>query len=149
MSDFIDYWDARRFTSSYLAQQKDDRVLREECLKIVARLKKDCPVENIDAIKPISDDKNFSILADSIREMIQKNQPEAALDRLHTYVIKYVRKLCNRHGVSWDKNKPLHSIFGEYIKNIKEKNVIHSVMTERILKSSISVLEAFNDVRNN
>jgi hypothetical protein len=40
-------------------------------------------------------------------------------------------------------------LFGEYIKAIDKKGIIESEMTKRILKSSISVLEAFNDVRNN
>lgn len=38
---------------------------------------------------------------------------------------------------------------GEYIKQMKSKGLIESEMTERIFKSSISILEAFNDVRNN
>jgi hypothetical protein len=37
---------------------------------------------------------------------------------------------------------------GGYIKAIRNKGLIESVMTERILKSSISILEAFNGVRN-
>jgi hypothetical protein len=35
------------------------------------------------------------------------------------------------------------------VKHLKYNNLIDSLMTERILKSSISILEAFNDVRNN
>jgi hypothetical protein len=40
-------------------------------------------------------------------------------------------------------------MFGEYIKALRKGGYLESEMTERILKSSISVLEAFNDVRNN
>jgi len=35
------------------------------------------------------------------------------------------------------------------VKNLKRTGDIESEMTERILKSSISVLDAFNSVRNN
>lgn len=45
--------------------------------------------------------------------------------------------------------KALHSIFGEYVKALREGGHLESQMAERILKSSISVLESFNDVRNN
>jgi hypothetical protein len=45
--------------------------------------------------------------------------------------------------------KPLHSLFGEYVKRLREEGHIESEMTLRILKSSISTLEAFNEVRNN
>ncbi len=47
------------------------------------------------------------------------------------------------------RDKPLHSLAGEYIKKLKELGYIESEMTMRILKTSISNLEAFNDVRNN
>jgi hypothetical protein len=47
------------------------------------------------------------------------------------------------------RDKPLHSVFGEYVRTLREGGHLESAMTERILKSSISVLEAFNDVRNN
>jgi len=63
--------------------------------------------------------------------------------------VKYVRHLCDKHGIGYDNNKPLHSLFGEYVKHLTAKDLIKSGMTERILKSSISILEAFNDVRNN
>ena len=43
----------------------------------------------------------------------------------------------------------LHSIFGEYVKRLRDEGWVESEMGVRILKPSISVLEAFNDVRNN
>ena len=120
-----------------------------DCLLIVEKLKTDNPVENIDAIQANSDDRTFKILAESIRESIMKNEPEKALDRLHTFTIKYVRQLCDNHQITYDKETPLHSLFGGYVKEIVNKGFIESEMTQRILKSSISVLEAFNGVRNN
>lgn len=60
-----------------------------------------------------------------------------------------MRQLCDKHRISYDKNKPLHSLFGEYDKYLRRNNLIESQMTERILKSSVSILEAFNGVRNN
>jgi hypothetical protein len=68
---------------------------------------------------------------------------------LHTFVIKYVRTLCNERGLVVTREKPLHSLFGEYVKSVQASGLIESEMTLRILKSSISTLEAFNDVRNN
>lgn len=63
-------------------------------------------------------------------------------------VVKYMRVLCQRHGIKTEKDKPLHSLIGEYVKRLKDRGYIESEMTERILKSSISILEAFNRVRN-
>lgn len=121
----------------------------KDCLIIVAKLKAENPVENIDAIQANSDDRTFKILAESIRESINNDEPEKGLDRLHTFTIKYVRQLCENHQITFDKETPLHSLFGGYVKKIVKEGLIESEMTERILKSSISVLEAFNGVRNN
>lgn len=74
---------------------------------------------------------------------------EGALDRLHTFVNKFIRVTCEPHGITISRDKPLHSVFGEYVKALRESGHLESVMTDRILRSSISVLEAFNDVRNN
>lgn len=126
-----------------------DEKLYEECKKIASRLKEGGPVENLDSITPNIDDANFSKLSKSIRESIEKNEPETALDRLHTFVVKYVRELCNKSDIEYAQNYPLHSLFGSYVKHLVSEDLIEPEMTERILKSSISVLEAFNDVRNN
>jgi len=60
-----------------------------------------------------------------------------------------VRVVCEQNGIVVSRDKALHSLFGEYVKKLRDDGVLESEMTVRILKSSISVLEAFNDVRNN
>jgi hypothetical protein len=121
----------------------------EECRRIVTRMRSDRPVVEIDALTAISDERDFEAAARAVHDSIEKNAPEAGLDRLHTLVVKYVRSLCARHGITITRDKALHSLFGEYVKFLREKSHIESEMTYRILKSSISTLEAFNDVRNN
>lgn len=117
-------------------------------MKIIERLKADSPVPEIEALKPNADDRDFDALARSVKEYIKRNEPETGIDRLHTFVVKYVRNLCIKHGISIERAKPLHSAFGEYVKSLRARGVIETDMTERILKSNISVLEAFNKVRN-
>lgn len=143
-----EYWISQIHAGDRDYDQSDENRYKE-CLKIAHRLKSDGPVENIDSLKPNSDDQDFSKLSKSIRDSIEKNEPEAALDRLHTFVVKYVRELCSKHEIEFEQNHPLHSLFGAYVKHLIGKELIESEMTERILKSSISILEAFNDVRNN
>lgn len=148
LSKLLEYWMAKK--ENYCPKiTPAEQILYDECSRIVARLMQDSPVEHLDAIQSFSDDKNFSLLAKSIKDSIRNNEPEAALDRLHTFVVKYIKQLCDKHGIEHDRNKPLHSLFGEYIKHLKQHNLIESQMTERILKASISIMEAFNDVRNN
>lgn len=128
---------------------QNDRTLPDECHKIVARLKQASPVADIDALSPSADERDFEAVASHIRDVIEKNEPEAGLDRLHTFVIKFVRMLCAEYGILVTRDKPLHSLFGEYVKRLRESGQLESEMTARILKSAISVLDAFNDVRNN
>jgi len=147
ISALLEYWKTKKLIN-HIEISQAEQALFDDCYTIAERLKQDSIVENIDAIQPYSNDKEFSVLAKSIRESIQNNEPEVALDRLHTYVVKYTRKLCDKHGISYDKEKALHSLFGEYVKYLRKNRFIESEMTERILKSSISILESFNDVRN-
>lgn len=120
----------------------------DSVMKIIQRLKSSAPVPEIGAIKPNAEEKGFEELAKAVRESIERNEPEAGLDRLHTFLVKYFRNLGKKHGLDVSKEKPLHSLVGEYIKTIKSKNLIESEITERILKSTISIMEAFNKVRN-
>jgi hypothetical protein len=128
---------------------KADDPRLEECRRTVERIRSDGPVVELDALTAISDERDFDAVAKAVREAIEKNAPEAGLDRLHTFVIKYVRSLCAESGITVTRDKALHSLFGEYVKFLRENGRIESEMTHRILKSSISTLEAFNDVRNN
>jgi hypothetical protein len=144
----LEHWKSNKLTS-FSEITPPEQALYDECRKISDRLKQDSIVEGIESIQPNTEDKDFALLAKLIRESIQKNEPEVALDRLHTFVIKYVRQLCDKHGIKYDRSKALHSLFGEYVKHLRSNSLLESEMTERILKSSISILESFNDVRNN
>jgi hypothetical protein len=122
--------------------------LFEACERIARRLQQSAPVEALEAITAHGTERGFEVLARAVRDCIEKNEPEAGLDRLHTFVVKLIRSLSEKRGVLVDRDKPLHSIFGEYVKALRGDGLIDSEMSERILKSSISTLEAFNRVRN-
>jgi hypothetical protein len=127
---------------------RDHNALLEECRKIAERLRQGAPVEELEAINEELREKDFEALVKSIRASLDDNKPEAGLDRLHTFVTKLLRHLCETKGIAVSKDKPLHSLLGEYIKQMKANGAIETQMTERILKSSIANLEAFNSVRN-
>lgn len=146
LSAFCDYWLAKVHTGEF---DYRDENLYKDCVKIAERLKQESIVEHIDAIQPNSDDKDFALLAKSIKESIEKNEPESALDRLHTFVVKYVRQLCDNHSLTYVKDEPVNSLFGKYVKHLVTNKLIDSIMSEKILKYSINIIDAFNDVRNN
>lgn len=119
-----------------------------KCRQIIDRLLSNTPVLEVNSISSKAGEEEFSHLAKAVKEAIDKNEFESGLDRLHTFCIKYIRQICTKRGINTDKDKPLHSLLGEYIKNLKSNSEIDSEMTERILKSSISTLESFNKVSN-
>jgi hypothetical protein len=128
---------------------QEDPTIQNECRRIAARLLQDAPLHDADFISALSAEKGFEAVTKAVTDAIENNEPESGLDRLHTFTTKYVRFLCAKHGITVDRDKPLHSLFGEYVKHLKKLGLFESDMTERILKSSISILDAFNDVRNN
>jgi hypothetical protein len=142
MDDLLDYG-----VENDLFTDKD--TLLEACRRVVTRLLQDSPVPEADALAAISNERDFDTVARAVREAIATNEPEPGLDRLHTFVVKYVRTLCTRHNITIARDKPLHSLFGEYVKRLRDGGHIQSEMAERILRTSISTLQAFNDVRNN
>lgn len=149
LSALLDYWHTKAITRENGFDFERDKNIYTECLKIAKKLKEEKIVDEIEVIKEIENDRDFSLLAKSIRESIDKNEPESALDRLHTYVMKLIRQLCENHKIEIKKEESLNAIFGKYVKFIVANDKIESQMTERILKYSIHVIEAFNDIRNN
>lgn len=141
-----------RKTGSWFNIENDEFDLKEElykeCQKIAERLKGNI-VNDINAIKPNVEDLDFKKLSESIKDSIDKNLPEIALDRLHTFVMKYIRELCKKHNITYLQDEALHSLFGKYVKFLIANNHIESEMSKRILRTSISNLDSFNDIRNN
>jgi hypothetical protein len=123
--------------------------LRKRCAAAAERLSHSAVVHDAGVISELSGLEEFEQLAAGIRDSIEKNEPEAGLDRLHTFSVKLIRWLSERRGMTVDREKSLNAIFGLYVKKLQELKLIESRMTEIILKTSISVLDAFNDVRNN
>ena len=122
--------------------------LKKKCSDVVERLLGGVAVDDIEVLEQPAEERTVQLLAASVRDAIDDGKPEAALDRLHTYVVKYIRQVCKGRGIDTCESKPLHALMGEYIKALKSVGVIDSEMTERILKNSIALMEAFNHVRN-
>jgi hypothetical protein len=149
ISALLDYWHIKAMAKEYGFDFEKNESIYKECLKVASRLKEETVVEEIETIKEVEDDRDFSLLAKSIKESIDKDEPEVALDRLHTYLMKFVRQLCNKHQIELKKEESLNAIYGKYIKFLVSNNLLESKMSENILRYSINILESFNDIRNN
>lgn len=123
--------------------------LIEECIGIADRLQNGNPDVSDLSSGVTSNNITLELLISEMKSSLDRGNPEAAIDRLHTFTTNFIREICLNNSINVDKDKPLHSLLGEYIKDLKKKEKLESNMSERILKSNISILEAFNDVRNN
>ena len=146
--DMLDYWKYRKDDASTEITASEQKAYEEACL-ISEHLIGETDVEHLEIAQGITNDENFQLLSKQIKDNIECGQPEAGLDRLHTFLVKYFRHLCEKRGVSTDRDEPLNSVFGKYIKAVRAAGLIKSEMSEQILKFSISILSFFNYVRNN
>jgi hypothetical protein len=154
IEEMLDYWKAEKISLKNKFPSSDEvedynQFLHDECLKIVERLKNNTPIDDLDKLAANNSDKNFTVLLESIKDSVNKDKPDLVIDRLHTYVIKHIRFLCDKHLIKYTKETALHSLFGMYVKELEKKKLIDSKMALLIMKSSISLLDSFNDVRNN
>jgi hypothetical protein len=146
--ELLDYSKAIGYSYNHLTENISPDLI-EQCYKIGYRLRDEIGVAEVDAIKPIEDTRDYKLLSETIKNYILKDQPEAGLDRLHTYLVGYIRSLCVKHGIEYEKKESLNAIFGKYVKNLVKSKAIDSEMTVKILKFSISILDSFNYIRNN
>ncbi len=128
-----------------------DRNFVDKCAGIGIRLLQSSTIE-----MDLDSEKDLGVLVDAIKESVNKNIPETGLDRLHTYAVKFIRKICQRREINTQiqnrnksEYKALHSLMGEYVKCLENNGEIESETTKRILKSTISIFECYNNTRNN
>lgn len=147
LDEMIEYWRSQLATG-ITGYKPFNAGLYEECKKITTRLKSSAAIDDLEALIPNSGEHDFVVLARNIKESIEKDEPGHALDRLHTFVVKYLRKLCANHSIFFDKSTPLNALIGGYVKYLHENKLIDSEMSKEILRSSIHNLQAFDKVRN-
>jgi len=147
LEDLLEYWEFRNVEPNQIIDASD-KALIDDCQTIIERLKSSTSSEEISTFGQFKEIETFAQLSESIRNYLSQDKPELALDRLHTFITRYLRSLGKKYGFKHESNVPLHSLMGAYVKHLKQSDVSISEMSERILKSSISILESFNKVRN-
>jgi hypothetical protein len=119
-------------------------------LAMATTLKDSGRLEGIESLQPNCDDENFDVLAKQVRSAIQSGTPEIGLDRLHTFALKFIRTLHERHfGRPPNRTATANALLGEFANDLRQKQLLQSKMASEILKSSARVLDEFNYVRNN
>jgi len=141
LGDLLDYAESE--------SPETDNQLLAECRKIIARLGASESVAEVEAIVRIGNEHDLDIVAKAVLAHIGKNEFAEGLDRLHTFATAFLRSLCEKRGIDVDRGKPLHALFGEYVRRLRDAGHIQSKMTASILKALNGPLDAFNEVRNN
>lgn len=140
-------WDYRASLPQTENSERETKV-HESYFKTVSRLEGEDNTIDASAIETFEPNETLEELVAAIQRDLAAKRPQAGLDRLHTYCMKRYASLIKKHGGGIvGENDPLHSRVGKYVKAISaDRNLTE--MSQRIIKSSISVFEAMNDIRN-
>ncbi len=129
-------------------KQRDDEELVAKLHAAAQRLQDEtCSVQ-----LPCEGEEDFAVLSEDISRALQNEKPELVLDRLHTYAVKYLRKVCETHDIETRDEKDnffsLQSLAGKLKKYYEGIEVLQSGFALQAIKVSISLFESFNTVRN-
>ena len=139
--DLLDYYE-----ENYIDDMDDNILLFNRCKEIALNLKNNLWIKDIEINEST---ENFDILIDEIKNASIRDKPENCIDRLHTLVVKFIKKLLDKHNLEYSQQDSLNAKFWKYVKFLSNENKIDSEITKNILKYNISILEKLNWVRNN
>jgi hypothetical protein len=101
-----------------------------------------------DSVVTFTRDETLEELVQAIRRDADAGKPQAALDRLHTYCMKKFSYLLAQRGNPPDREEPLHSRVGKYVKALDAERTLRPI-TKQIMKNCIGIFQSYNEVRNN
>lgn len=162
-----DNWDKHALDCNIYVLEKDIEELRSFSSEIKKWIQKLLPnksglivrditfipqIDNTEVELPEIQGDTWSVLHTDITEALSRNEPSLVLDRLHTFSVKLIRELCEKKKIAilYDKGKqlPLHSLAGMLVKYYKKNNCFQSDFSEQVLKTSISLFDKYNNIRN-
>lgn len=134
-------------TSFGLAENENSVLcLKSSMLEIINKLENE-NTQCTDMLENFLSDKNLEELILSIKRDVQAGKVEVCLDRLHTYCMKQLKFFIERNNGLFESQDTLSNLMGKYIKLLESEGRLHE-SSKICLKSSISILEKFNGVRN-
>lgn len=99
------------------------------------------------ALVDFSADESLPLLRANIHRDLLDGNPHVAIDRIHTFATKRLRHALGERGSRFDNRTPLHSLFGAYMKDVKDSGQLKDFMVEA-MRGQHRVLEALNTARN-
>jgi hypothetical protein len=149
LNALLDYWKAEK-SKWEEGFTENDQAFHDAGKLTARRLLGISDIKNIGAIAPISGEPEFTLLCTEIRNAIDRGQPNLVLDRLHTYAIRWLRNICRKRGIEFDREVPLHGLFKRYSHYLKANvpEILESEMAARTMNQVSSILDAYNTARN-
>ena len=132
------------FTES---KPEEEQRLRAWLFKFIDELEKSSSMKIEDALRDFSNDTSLPKLRASIANDLIAENPDVAIDRIHTYCVKRFRTLLDHRGQNFDTKTPLHTIFGAYGKTLKDAGTV-SEFALPTLRVQHKLFEGLNDARN-
>jgi hypothetical protein len=129
-------------------QKETARQQKDRFFGIIHSIEGAMSTARTDAIEKFEENQTLEELISAIERDIQANKPEAALDRLHTYCMKKFAFVLDQKGIGFDKDAPLQNRAGKYVQTLESEGRVRDISL-KILKSSISIFDGFNSIRNN
>ena len=96
--------------------------------------------------------KTYQELKDNLKSLLDQKQYSLAIDRLHTYSLKFIQEKCVKNGIVPNLDKNGHIMFDDMLKQLisfYKINKLISDFAEQSLNNSKSLFQMFNKVRNN
>ena len=115
---------------------------------LVAAIETRADHPSTDALYCYEQDRTLDELVADLQRTLEDNKPEAALDHIHTYCMKKFSYLLSLRGIECAENEALHARFSKYRRCLLNETDLQEI-SDLAMKSAISVLEKFNDIRNN
>ena len=122
--------------------------LQDPFESLVAAIETRADKPRTDALYRYEEDRTLDELVADLQRTLESNKPEAALDHLHTYCMRKFAYLLGLRGIDCADNEALHARFGKYRRCLLNETDVQEI-SDLAMKSAISILEKFNDVRNN
>lgn len=116
--------------------------------EILVRLDANGDQAKTDAIEAFASDETLNELIQAIERDVSADKPQVALDRLHTYCMKKFAHLLESRGETVSGNDSLNARAGRYFNPLRRDGKCRPI-SDKIMKSTVEMLELFNHIRNN
>ncbi|WP_281932614.1 hypothetical protein [Methylocystis iwaonis] len=136
-------WEHRESITLY-SQTSNHEAIKRRFFDLLARIESAASAPSTDAIDRFVRDETLEELVASIQRDIAANKPAPALDRLHTYCMKKFGHLLDVHGITWERQEPLHSRAGKYAKALEATYPLHDAsrqIIKRVLSQTLREVE--------